>query len=661
MSQRKVRATTTRGMEAKVRAPANRRATKARTAPAAMPTHRRNATAYAAWFFPLLLIGVALAAYFNSFEGAFLLDDRIRIINNPLIRQFWPQLGEMLKGLRPLLQVSLALNYAADGLDPWGYHAFNLATHALAGLLLFGIVRRMLESDSLRTRYGGSSRWLALAVAAVWLAHPLQTASVTYIIQRAESLMGLFFLLTLYCGIRTCDAPHPRRWGVAAVVACALGMGTKEVMVTAPILMWLYDRMFIASSFRDTFRQRWGLYAGLAATWLVLGLAMVINPPDEPMFIVGGLNPWSYALTQFEVIVHYLRLALWPYPLIFDYAWPIAEPLSSVVPSAVIVLALLGGTVLAIMRRAWVGFWGAWFFLILAPTSSIMPIADVAFEHRMYLSLAAVVVVAVIEAHDVLGVLARRIGVSARARGCLEASVLAAIVVTLGAATVRRNSDYRSELVMWSDTIAKRPGNPRAHLNLGNALDRLGKPNEAMAQFSEAVRLKPDYAEAHNNLGASLLDQGRLNEAVAELSESVRLNPRYEAAQNNLGAALVRQGRLDEAIKHLAEAVRLLPSDAGAHYNLGFALNSQGQTKDAIAQYAAALQINPAYAQAHNAIGNALVRQGKLQEAIDHFSVALRINPNFAAARTSLSAAQTSLQRAKDAPQAGQTDSGGIR
>jgi protein O-mannosyl-transferase len=410
MSQRKSRVAATRGKEANLLAAAKRQPTRARPTSAAVSTGERNATAYAAWIFPLLLIGIGLATYFNSFEGAFLLDDRIRIVNNQQIRQFWPHLAAFIRGVRPILQVSVALNYAVGGLDPWGYHAFNLITHLVAGLLLFGIVRRMLESESLRARYGAASRWLALAVAAIWLAHPLQTESVTYIIQRAESLMGLFFLLTLYCGVRACGSPHPRRWGIAAVVACALGMGTKEVMVTAPILMLLYDRMFIASSFRDAIRRRWGLYAGLTATWLVLGLAMVVNPPDEPMFIVSGLNPWSYAATQFEVIVHYLRLAIWPAPLVFDCAWPIAEPGSSVMPSAVIVLALGAATILALLKRAWVGFWGAWFFLILAPTSSIMPIADVAFEHRMYLSLAAVVVVAVVGAHDALGLLARRIG-----------------------------------------------------------------------------------------------------------------------------------------------------------------------------------------------------------------------------------------------------------
>jgi hypothetical protein len=196
---------------------------------------RRRSTALANWLLPLLLIGIGLAAYFNSFAGSFLLDDKLRIIDNPQIRHLRPLWAVMAQSTRPILELSLALNYAVGGLNPWSYHAFNLAVHVFAGLLLFGIVRRMLESDSLRAPYGAVSRWLSIAVAEIWLVHPLQTESVTYIIQRAESLMGLLFLMTMYCGIRACGSPNPRRWTIAAVIACAIGMGTKEVMVSAPI------------------------------------------------------------------------------------------------------------------------------------------------------------------------------------------------------------------------------------------------------------------------------------------------------------------------------------------------------------------------------------------------------------------------------------------
>jgi tetratricopeptide (TPR) repeat protein len=561
--------------------------------------HRRKLLANG--LLPLLLIGIGLAAYFNSFAGSFLFDDKLRIIDNPQIRRLWPLWAIMAESTRPILELSLALNYAVGGLNPWSYHAFNLAVHLSAGLLLFGIVRRMLESDRLRARYGGVSRGLAIAVAGIWLVHPLQTESVTYIIQRAESLMGLLFLMTMYCGIRACGSSHPWRWIIAAVIACALGMGTKEVMVSAPILMLLYDRTFVAQSFSEALHKRRGLYAGLAATWLVLAASLANAPANEQqVYLVAGINPWSYALTQSEVIVHYLRLSLWPHPLVFDYAWPIAQHWSPVAPAAAVVLALSGGTVVALYRRMWLGFWGAWFFLILAPTSSIMPIADVAFEHRMYLSLAAVVVVVVIGGYELVERIGRALRMSGDARRWLEAGVVVAVVVVLGYTTVRRNEDYRSELVMWSDTVAKRPDNARAHVNLGIAIKGQGKLSEAIAQYNEALRVNPDYAEAHNNLGNALAIQGNLGKAIDHYNEALRIKPNYAEAQLNYGTALINQGKLADAIVHYNEALRLDPNHAGAHNNLGMALARQGRLDEASAHFASAVRLDPGFTWARN-------------------------------------------------------------
>src|SRR5262245_7463604 len=250
------------------------------------------------WAIPLLLVGGGLAAFSDSFKGAFLLDDLFRIVRNEEIRKLWPPWTLVVHSGRPLVQLTLAVNYALGGLDVWGYHAFNLTVHLFAGLLLFGIVRRMLESDELRARYSGAAPWLAGAIAILWTVHPLQTESVTYIIQRGESMMGLFFLLTLYCTIRGASSPHPRGWYLAAIVACALGMGSKEVMVTAPLVVLLYDRMFLSPSFKDLFQRRWRLYAGLAATWLVAAASLANSREEEQVILVAGLTPWSYALTQ---------------------------------------------------------------------------------------------------------------------------------------------------------------------------------------------------------------------------------------------------------------------------------------------------------------------------------------------------------------------------
>jgi len=627
---------------------------------------------------PAWLIGVGLAAYRNSFGGAFLFDDLPRIVDNRQVHQLWPLWDVIHRSSRPVVQVSLALNYAVGGVNPWGYHAVNLAVHILAGLVLFGIVRRMLESGRMRARYGGEAPWLAMVVAGIWLVHPLQTESVTYIIQRAESLMGLFFLLMLYCGIRANHSPHPRGWCVAAVTACALGMDSKEVMVSAPVLMLVHDRVFIAGSFRDILRRRWGLYAGLAATWIVLGVSLATSRVEKQMVLGPDPTPWRYALTQGGVILHYLRLSVWPHPLVLDYGWPLAESVASAMPGAAIVLALLAGTVLALRREPWVGFWGAWFFLILAPTSSFIPIADAAFEHRMYLPLAAVVVLVVIGGRDLLRLLARRLRASDDVRRGLEVGwVVAAVAATacLGYATSRRNEDYRSELAMWRATVAEQPENPRAHINLGAVLTRQGKAGEAMAQYAEAVRLRPDYAGAQVNLGDALYRQGRNQEAIAHLAEAVRLKPDngeahsclasalvsqgrdQEAiahfsraasldadssqAYNDLGNALYLEGRIAEAVTHYSEAVRLQPGFARAHHNLGLALLRQGDTLGAIARFSETIRLQPGDARPHNDLGILLYARGRTKESIAQFSEALRLDPTFEGARQNLRDAQT--------------------
>ena len=270
----------------------------------------------------------------------------------------------------------------------------------------------------------------------------------------------------------------------------------------------------------------------------------------------------------------------------------------------------------ALHRQRPLGFLGAWFFLILSPTSSIMPIADVAFEHRMYLPLAAVVALVVIGGHEFLRAVLRRLVAPDHLRRPLEVGLLVAAVAALGYTTVRRNEDYRSDYSIWSDTVAKRPMNPRAHYNLGIAVDQQGKIEEAIAHFSEALRLSPDHVDAHINLGAALFSQGRITEATTHFAEAVRLKPNYAVAHNNLGAALVRQGQMKEAALHFSEAVRLKPSYPEAHDNLGTALYAQGQIKEAIA----------------------------------HFSEAVRLKPDFTAALKNLRRAQASQQQVKDSP-----------
>jgi len=526
---------------------------------------------------PLLLVLIGLAVYANSFTGPFIFDDYSSIVDNPHIRRLWP-LSETLSSPpeialagRPVAALSVALNYALGRLDVRGYHAVSLALHIWVALLLFGIVRRTLRGERLHSRFGREAPLLALSVALLWMVHPLLTESVAYIIQRTELLVGLWYLLTLYCVIRGAEASGRMGWYAAAVVSCDLGMASKEVMVSAPLGVWLYDRTFLSTSFRDALRRRRGLYLGLALSWLVLAALVAAGARTTTAgFGARGLTPWSYAMTQCGVIVHYLRLAVWPHPLVVDYSdWPVARTLTDVMPQALVLFALVLATLWALRRRSAWGCVGASFFLLLAPTSSILPIVtEVAAERRMYLPLSAVVVLLVMGGWNLLR---RAVADNHRSRR-LAVWLVAALAGTLGCVTVRRNEVYRSERSVLYDVIAKRPRNAHAHYNLGIALAEQGKWEEAIGHFVEALRLNPDYTEAHNNLGLALDHEGRREEAVAHYREALRLNPSLAEPHNNLASVLAEEGKIQEAVAEYAEALRLRPDDALARRNLAVIL-----------------------------------------------------------------------------------------
>jgi tetratricopeptide (TPR) repeat protein len=576
-------------------------------------------------FIPLLVVAAGLLAYHNSFTGPFIFDDLSSIPENPTIRHLWPVWTIVGHTSRPVVALSLAVNYALGGLNPWGYHLFNLAIHILAALTLYGVVRRTCLLAKSSPTWREAPSWLAVAIAVIWVVHPLQTESVTYIIQRCESLMGLFYLLTLYCVIRSRGSSRSIWWGMGGVVSCALAMGCKPVAASAPVMVLLYERAFLAGSWREIFERRWKMYAGLAATWLLL-LPLLANGPGDWKASAGfgyrRITPLQYALTQPAVIVHYLRLSVWPRPLCLDYIWPVAQTAAEVWPGLIAIGALLVVTVWAWRRRPALGFLGAWFFIILAPTSSFIPIADLAVEHRMYLPLAVVVVLGVMGVYDLVG---RR-----------TVAVAAVLAVGLGVLTVQRNEDYRGEIAIWDDTVAKCPQNARAHYNLGVALAQAGRVGEVIGHYQQAVRLKPDYVEAQNNLGTALLQLGRVQEAIEQYEQALQLKPDYADAHYNLGHALSQAGKFEEAIGHYEQTLRLTPDDAAAHNSLGGCLSRLGKVQEAVAHYEQALRIKPDFAEAHYNLGNALKQAGKIEEAVAHYEQALRIRPDFAEAHYNL-------------------------
>ena len=582
----------------------------------------------------VLVVLAGLAAYANSLEGPFIFDDLTSITQNPTIRQLWP-LGPALSPIcdnrsvtsRPILNLSLAISYSMAGEKVWGYHVMNLAIHLMGGLLLLAILRRTFLLPVLRRRFGKAAWGLSLAIALLWTVHPLQTESVTYVTQRAESLAGLFYLLTLYSVLRGSQSSHRAWWYSLAIVACFLGVGVKEIVSTAPVVVLLYDRTFLANSFRKILRKRWGLYLGLFASWAFQFCLLARTGLPVLKEEVGPIGMWAYARSQPGVILHYLRLTLWPHPLCLDYNWQVASTLGEILPGALVIGALGAATVWGLVKRRGWGFLGAWLFLILSPTSSIMPLPHLAFEHRMYLPLAAVVTLVVVGVYAAGQGLVRWGWIGDRARIMLSAGLWMAAAGACVLLTVERNETYHSELSIWQDTVTRAPDNPWARNAYGNALSAAHRIPEALEQYQRVLRIQPGSVRAHYNLGFTLAGQGRFPEAVEHLQEALRTDPDEVDVLNTLGAMLNKLRRYPEAIKHLQHALQIDPKHGGVHNNLGIALSHSERLPEAIEHYRQTLQLNPNDVGSHINLGDALDRSGEFLEAIEHYKLASQLKP----------------------------------
>ena len=609
------------------------------------------------------IVAAVVAAYGRSLGGGFLYDDVDSILGNPTIRQFSTALqppGGLTVSGRPILNLSFAVNYAVSGTGVRGYHALNVAIHAAAALLLFGIVRRALAAAASGPRSAPEGLGLAFAAVLLWAVHPLQAESVAYVVQRAESLMGLFYLATLYAFVRLA-APGSRSafWAVVSVAACLLGMATKEVMATAPLVVLLYDRTFVAGSFREAWRRHRALYLSYAACWVPLALLVVrAGGRGGTAGFGSGVPWWTYMLTQFKAVALYLRLSLWPSPLVGDYGRILEGHAPTLVLCGLVVLTLAAATWILLRRNSPIGFLGAWFFVILAPSSSVIPVTtEIMAEHRMYLPLAAVAMLGVLALHAVLG---RRLFLP-------FAGLLALGLVIL---TEHRTAVYEDSFTFWSDVVAKVPENAGAWNNLGNILAERGDQAGAIGDYRRALALAPDYSYAHYNLGKSLVAtghageaiahfadalryqpsdpsihfelgnafalEGREPEAAAEFREVVRLDPGRANAWSFLGEATARSGKLAEAADAYSRAVQLQPDSADARVNYGGALALLGKFPDAVWQFREALRLDPGAADVHNNLGSLLAETGKPAEARAEFEEALRLKPDYREARENL-------------------------
>ncbi len=568
-------------------------------------------------WYPLALVGLAVLAWSNAFSCAFIFDDRTMIVSNPRLHQLWPPWHAVTVPTRWLVDLTFALNHALGGFNPADFHLTNLAIHVGAGLLLYGAIRRTLKESPACTRFRPRADGLAFLVSALWLVHPVQTESVTYIVQRAEALMGLLMLAVFYAFVRSLTAAQPDRWRRLAWALCLLGMGTKEVMVVTPFLLALFDATFVADSWRTTVRTRGRFHAAMFATllgFIALLACGVARARDDGGLFYGESLRWRYLLTQSQAMFHYLRLSVAPWPLCLDYRWPLVGTWRDVAWQAPLVATLAVGSLVGACRRRLWAFPVVAFFVILAPTSSLMPLPDAVFEHRLYLPLAAVLALLTIGGDFLIGRIRSGMG------RVLRVAATVALVTAVGgfaALTWLRNTDYRDEETMWRDTIEKRPDNYRAYVGLATALLADNRGTEALAVSRAALDRLPRFAGV----------------PVDEIERRWRAQPslpvaEYAMASHNAGAACLVLNRNPEALAYFQEAARVLPRVAWIHASAAHVLYAEGRIEEAIGAWRTSLELNPRAPRVQTALAVALAGQGRDREALEHYREALRLDPD---------------------------------
>jgi tetratricopeptide (TPR) repeat protein len=621
-----------------------------------MPMRSKSSPPF--WFVAAVLAIAIGIVYGRALDAPFVFDDHDSIITNSSIRSLWPLIGtdehrgplnpirDLPTSARPVVNYSFALNYHFGGLNVVGYHVVNTGIHFLTALLLWAIVRRTLQLPCFGGRFDSVAGWLALAATLLWSSHPLLTDAIVYITQRTELMMAWFYLATLYCSLRywSSNELSSQRtvWLTLAVFASLCGMLSKEVMVSAPLVLLLFERTFVTGSFARALRRSWPLYLGLAATWIPLLMLSAGAPRSHSSGFHLSNNLLVYWFTQCKAVLMYLKLAVWPAPLRCAYE---LSHVDNVVDFCIYVMPvlLLGIFTIALLRRNNpVGFLFAFIALILAPTS-IMPIlTEMAAERRMYLPLAALMVLVVVGTYLFAK---RQLALSAAAEDSAPDSKTPSTVAFVSIAILtfvycavcsQRLSEYYNETLMWQQVVESQPLNYMAHHNLGLLYNYAGREAESLAELQASVAANSNYPNARSALGFALINAGRLPEAIASIQAALDINPDHVGALNNMGIALIKMGRYPEAIEYLERAIRIDPSHADAHNNLGQALMNVGRTAEATEQLQIARSLTPDDPDILNNLATSLANNNQLPQAIELFERALKLRPDSAAAHGGL-------------------------
>lgn len=597
----------------------------------------------------LLMAGAVFWVYLPAADGPFIYDDVLTVIENPSIHQLWPPFGEGDRygplnpmpgtpvSARPLVSLSLAVNYHFHALDPTGYRIVHLVVHLISAILLWAVVTMTLKLEHFCGRFDRTALPLGFFSAFAWALHPVNTETIVYVTQRTELMMGMFYLATLFFSIRYFQSTRTTArttYVCLASLSCCCGMLCKEVMASAAAMVFIYEFIFIGGTFRQIFKRSWPLYAGLSLGWLTVLCIYLFGSPTPGGGFAAGISPLHWWLTQTKVIFLYLKLAIWPWPLVIHYEVPALKSLQAAWPWVFGTAALICATLWMLWRRRSVGFVAIWFFAVLSPTLLIPLPGEAAVERRMYVPLAAIVPLLVVGGYSMLNRLHRRftktdprdsVAASWTASVPLTACVTVATAVTIlfGFLCSRRLIVFGDEFTLWQDAKVHQPHDPIVWINLGTELAKQNRLPDAASHFEQAVRLDPASHKGHYNL-ARALESDQPIKAIAHYRTALSIHPNDAATHYNLARVSEEQFLEQDAITHYRQAIAIRPEFSAARTNLGLLLLDLGETNEAIEQLEAAARLQEDLPNTMNLI-LAYSRSGQTENAISTLEKALNL------------------------------------
>jgi tetratricopeptide (TPR) repeat protein len=584
------------------------------------------------WLSCLIICSLGLLVYSNTFQSSFHFDDETSIVNNPAIRHLSDFRGIFgYSATRFVTYLSFALNYKIGGLEVAGYHVFNLLVHILSGLMVWLLVHQILRTPVMKDSSEATARSLLPLIAALlFIVHPLQTQSVTYIAQRAASTAALFYLLSVwFYGYARLGQISGAQLFVtsgryAAAFLCGLvAVFSKETALTLPFAIVLYELSF----FKAVRKIRWGFVGLVAAVFVTIPIILISRGMLE-LKVVGALPLSDYLFTQPGVWLTYFRLLVFPVGQNLDYDFPMAhslfEPLTLIAITVIGLLIFLGYRLFGKHRVLSFGIF--WFFLTLLPESSILPLPDVIFEHRLYLPMVGFCLFAVFVLCEFMK--------STRLPAIV--SVAGGLLCLLGYAAHTRNEVWRDDVSLWTDVTSKSPKKARGYLNLGRAYSDRGFFNLANDNFIRAQMIDPSNADVFGNRANILVQQGQLDGAISESNRALALGGglNYQLARiyYSRGTAYLLKNQLDSALADFNRALLHDENHETAYFNRGIVFSRKGETKKALEDYTRCVALNPRNAKALNNRGIIYRDAGQLNEALGDFDKAIAAQHDFPAA-----------------------------